>query len=489
MKMKSMHALRLLVNPGPGVCLGLVGVSLTLGCGGLGSEQELGTTVAEVKAAPNVDVRRSLAITDQPIVEAFSLERVLNQILDTAGVQGQTATELFQQWWDTQNPAPGEGYGPVCESEFNDYPLDCRPAPDEEGGQANCDPFETDSACAYIPIGLFMRFDLAPNDGDYCGEYRIIFARESGRDGGRDRNLLIFEAAMRNAHYQQGIRGCQKFVREWAELSEEDDISERKERLEALYFDGFKEWDPIVQYSNYGDNTKGVGQVRSNQFIQPGEERSWSLREFKIYRETVGSDYALRFLPQTVKVSPPGLLFNPDSSHPNAQAFQSDFIGQVESLAVSDLNQISMNNANIYNPGQSESSGANKDDYVAAFTGGTSTVFADAIQAELTALGSTLSPENIVARAQAMSCAGCHRLNDGLDIGGGLTWPVAGGFVHVSERDVDLEVAGGVTRFGISAALVDEFLPTRKQLLEDFLNEVPPPSQPAGAPLGRRWTH
>lgn len=51
------------------------------------------------------------------------------------------------------------------------------------------------------------------------------------------------------------------------------------------------------------------------------------------------------------------------------------------------------------------------------------------------------------------SCAGCHRLNNGVAVGGGLVWPKSLGFTHVSEQAT--EVVDGVTRFVISPALLN----------------------------------
>src|SRR5262245_4910374 len=96
----------------------------------------------------DVDPRRSLAVTEQPILDRFSLQRVLDQLVAQSGVRGLTSLELFQQWWDTQNPRPGLGLGPHCDdaingagqSVLNGFPYACRPAP-AEGGQATSDPF------------------------------------------------------------------------------------------------------------------------------------------------------------------------------------------------------------------------------------------------------------------------------------------------------------------------------------------------------------
>jgi hypothetical protein len=471
----------------------LIATAVLLGaCSASPDEQGVGLTTEAVQPSPVVDARRSLAITDQPTLTNFTLQRVLDQIIATSNVSGLSATTLFQQWWDTQNPPPGmdaDLLAPHCTGALNDYPYACRPAP-AEGAQASCDPFAAGSACAYIPVGLFMRFDLAPEDGSHCGEYRVVFAKESGRfpEGGQNRLFLIFEAALRNPHLNQGIRGCQKFVRAWAELSEESDQNERRQQLEAFYFDGYQEFDPVISYENFGDNPLSAGQVRTNQFVQPDAPRMWNLREFKLQKDC-SQGCKLRFVPVTDKVNPFGALFDPTSAHPSAFSFQSEFLTQVARLASADANAIGMNTSDAYNSGQSLAASLNNETNYPANFGATANAFRTAIQNELTAIGSTLTPDDIVNRAQVTACAGCHRFSNNTNLGGSITWPPSLGFTHVSERHADLETMSGVTRFKISDALVTLLLPHRKQLVEDYLNEVPRPAKPPKDPIGGRWTH
>lgn len=445
--------------------------------------------------APIVDARRSLAITDQPILQNFGLKRVLEQLILSSGVTGLSATTLFQQWWDTQNPGTGLGLGAHCNdsvdgsgyAQLNGYPYTCRPAP-AEGVEASCDPFAAGSTCAYIPIGLFMRFDLAPSDGSNCGEYRIVYARASGRTESQNRNLVIFEASMPNPHVLQGIRGCQKFVRSWAELSNESNLTKRRATLEEFYFTGHKEFVPVVSYQNFGDNPNGAGQIRTNQFMQPESPRVWSLREFKLIKSTAGAG-ALRFVPVSNKTNPFGPLFDGASTHANAAGFQAEFVTEVGRLAGAGIGDIGLKTTDLYNSGQSQAAGTvYETNYPVNFGDGTN-AFRTSIQIALTNLGSSLTPDDIVRRAQAMSCAGCHRFSSNIDIGGGLTWPASQGFTHISERDADLETVGGVTRFGISAALIDHLLPARKQLVENFLNDVPLPPRAPTDPIGGRFVH
>jgi hypothetical protein len=471
----------------------VIAIAVLLGAACASPDQDSIESIHQaVQPSPNVDARRSLAVTDQPTLANFTLQRVLDQIIATSGVSGLTATALFRQWWDTQNPPPGldaDLTAPHCHGSLNGYPYACRPAP-AEGAQASCDPFAAASACSYIPVGLFMRFDLAPEDGSHCGEYRVVFAKESGRfpDGNQDRSLLIFEATLRNSHLNQGIRGCQTFVRAWAELSEESDQDARREQLEKFYFDGYKEFDPVISYENFGDNPLSAGQVRTNQFVQPDQPRVWNLREFKLQKDC-SQGCKLRFVPVSDKVNPFGPLFDPASAHPNATSFQNSFLAQVARLSSANPNAIGMNSSDVFNSGQSLATSLSVETNYPANFGTEASPFRTAIQNQLTAIGSTLTPDNIVARAQTTACAGCHRFSNNANLGGSITWPASLGFTHISERDADLETVSGVTRFKISDALVNLLLPHRKQLVEDYLNDVPHPAKPPKDPLGGRWVH
>ncbi|HEY5373505.1 MAG TPA: hypothetical protein VIK01_07445 [Polyangiaceae bacterium] len=465
-----------------------------IGCSISNSESQSDTTVAEqaVKVV-TIDARRSLAVTEQTILSRFSLQRVLTQLAQQSGVPGLTATALFQQWWDTQNPNPGLFAGPHCDdtisegvgSSLNGYPYLCRAG--AEGTQAGCDPFSLNSPCAYIPIGLFNRFDQAPEDGSHCGEYRIVFAKQSGISSTNDRNLLIFEAALPNPHPQQGLKGCQQIVKTWADLTAQEDIQARASALESFYFDGQGIVPPVVSIENYGDNALGAGQIRSNQFSNT--TTGWSLREFKLYRTcSGGACSALLFTPATDKNNAFGPLFAPNSMYAAAPAFRAFFPSQVENLNAASVTGLDIDTTNAFNSGQSQASGTTAAEmrYPTWFGAAPSSLRTD-IQTQLTSLASSLMPDDVVARAQALSCAGCHRLSNGAALGGGLTWPNSLGFTHVTEKQT--EVVAGETRFMLSDALVSQFLPARKQILEDYMNGRPHPSKGPSHPLNAWRTH
>jgi hypothetical protein len=447
-------------------------------------------------AAPiDLDVRRSLVVTEQPILQGFTFERVMNQLVSQARVPGLTATTLFQRWWDSQNRAPGAFTDAAhCDDHsdgelttINDFPYDCRQAP-AEGSQATCNPF-TDAACAYIPVGLFNRFDLAPEDGSSCGEYRIVFAKATGQLDGRDRNLLIFEASMPNPEPRRGLAGCRPIVDFWAQLSLDADMASRAKKLEKFYFDGLGHGIPaVVDYRHFGDNNYGRGQVRTNQFVQAGIDNAvWTLREFKLYKDCERNHHAesckLDFVPVTDKVNPWGGLFADNATHEEAPKFQKKFLKQVDSLAASDLLSISMKVDDRFNSAQSHASSRNTDtNYLEHFDDAGN--FADDIQERLDDSGSELTPSDIVARAQTQSCAGCHQLSNNVSLGGGLVWPRSLNFVHVSEREP--ETVDGVERFRISEALTGTFLPHRKTVMEQYLRGR---HTHRGDTMGGRYSH
>ncbi|MFZ5896087.1 MAG: hypothetical protein ACOY0T_33835 [Myxococcota bacterium] len=455
-----------------------VGVAaLALGSSACGeSSPNAGAQRLEVQT---LDARRSLAVTEQVILQRFPLKRVLDQLVSQSNVGGLGSKRLFQQWWDTQNPKPGSFAGPHCDdsvdpalgSVLNSFPYSCRPAP-AEGVQSGCDPFAAGSACSYVPIGLFNRFDLAPENGAYCGEYRIVYAKESGIVDTGNRNLLIFEAAMPNPLPLLGLEGCRPLANFWANLSSIDDVNSRANLLEGFYFQGLLSvppFPPVVHVANFGDNASGRGQVRTNQFVQSVIPRIWSLREFKLLRSCglLGCSW-MRFVPVTAKSSPYGPLFDPLLPHARSAGFQNLLAQQVPGLVGNTIFDLSMSLPDTYNSGQSQANGL-ETNYLSQF-GIEASAFRGALTTALAAAGSSLTPENIVARVQALSCAGCHRISNAADLGEGMAWPSSLGFTHVTERET--ETVAGQARYVLSEALTQAFLPHRGEILQRYLDNT-----------------
>ena len=463
------------------VCQIAAAAAMLSACEGMPSEDEApqsdrggigmvppSTPIMQAPVSTPLDIRRSLAVTEKAILARFGGRRVFNTLVASNAGAGFTADQLFRQLWDTQNPAPGQpdlAGMPHCTDQgntLNGFPYVCRPS---EGRQAQPgSPINLDS---YGAVGLFNRFDLAPVDGNNCGEYRIVLAKLPFTPG--NRNFIIFEAVLPNPRADLGLEGCRPVAEFWAGLSTDADPQVRAGKLENFYFTGLPGFAPVVSMSHYGNNARSQGQVRTNQFLQgpPDAPRvPWMMREFKLVSDcTVQAACTLKFVPATVKTNPFGGLFNPASTDPRASAFQSHFVSQVASLAINDLNRFSHSVPDTFNAAQSDSQtlGA-PDDYVAQFGPGPS-AFHQAIGQELARVGSALTPRDVVARAQALSCGGCHQRNSGRPVGGGLTWPASANFVHSSEVDDPADPS----RFSISPALRDQFLPQRRSVLESFL--------------------
>ena len=423
------------------------------------------TTQAVVSPSQVIDARRSVAVTDTTILAQFSLPAVLNQLATQNGNPGFTGTLLFRQLWETQNTAATAGdLQPSAHctdngTTLNGFPNMCRP---QEGAQANAG--NATNINSYAAIGLFNRFDLAPNDGSNCGEYRIVFGKTSGGGG---RSFMIFEAILPNPRLELGLEGCRQVQAFWRDLSSTADINTRATALKNFYFTGLPGFSPVFAIENYGFNFAGAGQIRINMFIQP----LWDLKEFKLERQCPGGLCALKAIPVSVKVNPFGDLFNPASPNALAGEFQTHFVSQVPILALADINRFNYDVPDKFNTGHSDSqTGGAEDDYVANF-GTAANAFRTAIQNKLTSIGSALTPTQIVARAQALSCAGCHQRSNNAAIGGGFTFPPSAGFVQNTEFT---EAGPDGTRFQLSTALTGTFLPFRKGVIEEFLSAPHP---------------
>jgi hypothetical protein len=475
----------------------VVRTGLLLALLGCGTEADLEESLDNIQTArPQlIDVRRSLAVTDVEILKRFPLARVMDQLARDANVKGLTGIALFQQWWDTQNPGPGLGRGPHCDDQtdgsghptLNGYAYDCRPGP-SEGEQAKCASFD-DPACAYLPIGLFNRFDLAPENGAHCGEHRIIYAKQTGQTVRTDRNLVIFEGVLPNPFPRAGLQGCRRLIEAWAELSSIDRIDVRAERLERLFFHGSWPFPPVVRTASYGDNDQGYGQIRTNQFMISAAPFVWTLREFKLSSACNRQNRcsSAQVVPVTVKNNPTALLFGDPASDPRIADFQLQLVrDNVASLASTGLSDIAMSTPDAFNSAQSHSSGSAEMNFAALFST-QQTGLRSAIWRALGTLGSDITPEQLVARAHTQTCAGCHQLSNGEDLGGGLFWPASLGFVHVTEEAP--ETVDGQVRYRISPLLVSSFLPTRQRVMLDYLAERPWRRRGRGRTIGGRDTH
>jgi hypothetical protein len=463
------------------------------------------------------------------------------------------AAGLYQRLFDTNN-RKADGYvadGQHCDdvkdasgqAVLNGFPIEC---PRQEGRLADLKshhPFCSGTGCdPYTPVAITSRLDLAPPNGENCGQYRIVFAKGVGQEplatAGNplvlNRVMMIFEAVVPNPKPHRGLEGCAKVVKYWADLSKEDDPSERARKLDAFFFRGARGLDPALDWSHFTgavDPVTGVqmsGQIRANQFMMDpttgGGGQMWQLREYHLARTCSGAGKhrtcKLKVRMDPTLVNPPSSLFDETYQSPAALAFRDPwrkdgFIAQVPKLAAGDLNLIDLSGlSRAFNSGQSTSSPAfipgtpPLDDANYAIMFDPAGPFAANIQAALDRIKSPLTPTEIVRRAQTQACAGCHELStstapffggsaDANQIGGGLVWPDAAlgpevpglgrlaAFTQISDSLL-VPLADGVTcdtactacpetcqcAWAVSPALSTSFLPFRQKGMADFLSSL-----------------
>lgn len=429
-------------------------------------------------ATADLNIDRSLIVHDQATLNAadFSLISVMNQLAGQLNALNPSApvtnATLFARMWDTQNVPPGANAGgPNCTGNLNGFPVECRP----EGKQA----FNPTVALNnYHPIALVNRFDLRDKTGfKDCGEHRIIFGLNSLSIV--NRNFIIFEATLPNP--TPGIaNGCAPIVNFWKNLSNEPSAANRATALRNFYFNGIPSQGvrAVIDSRNYGI---GAGQIRTNQFI---EGTSWVLKEFKIAIE----NGVTLIKPVSDKNNPFGELFNTTRTDALATNFRSQFIIGIGNLLGSDLSSINLPaTGDQHNNGQSHANSPipAENDYLGhsvnffSASNPAPSDFRNAIQAELTKANSNLSVDQLLRRAMAMTCGGCHQpsgtLTGANSVGPNQSWPDTLGFVHVSES-VD-----STNAFPISPALRNVFLPARKIDMQNFINQLNAPAAPSNA--------
>jgi hypothetical protein len=399
---------------------------------------------------PAIDPRKSLIVTDQQILANFSLASVLPRLQPTDPGVHKTALQMFQQLWATYLAGGNfDAANPRCNDNFPQgaAPVECpRLAEGNLSTHANL-------LNEFVPTALVNRVDLMPANGAHCGEFRIVYARVPNT--ATSRALVIFEGALPNPNPAAGRKACLPVQQFWQNLSAQP-IATRATNLRNFYFSGLAGFSPVLTNANFGANNGQFGQVRANTFMQS----AWNLREFKMRPVCGVGTCQSTFQPATVKVTPLPSLFA-DFTDARTVSFQNEFITKVAGLAVNNLNTF-----NYVPSAQFNIADNNAQDPANLYPTRLGPLFRNRIQAELTRIGSPLTAAQIAARAEALSCSGCHQESNNVNLGGGLIFPPSLGFVHVGDST---EVGPEGTRFRISTALNSVFLPNRKAIMEQFL--------------------
>lgn len=412
----------------------------------------------------SLDARRSMVVTDVALLEGFTFQRFLDQLITRSGVHNLTSAQLFRQWFDTQNPKPGlaDASAPHCDDfvtggnfSFNGFPRRC---PTPEGALASM-PY---TAGEYFPIALTNRFDQTPADGSNCGQYRIIYAK---RLAPGLRLHVILEPVLRNPNPSAGLAGCRPVAQFWADLTKIDSVAERRAKLEQFYFDGIPGVAPVIDADHFSVTGGGI---RTTQIATVNAAPR--MYQFHVTKDCSAGDCTLRMTPDILPNMIFGSLFDSTDTSAQAKAFRDAFVEQVPSLAVRNANEFFMDIPKAYVIAESDPLDESKAfEYARPFSQSKTAApdFKNRIQAKLTSIGSTLTPEDIVHRAETQNCVGCHFFSG--PVGEGVQFPHSlDGIQHVTEDGS--EPGDGGQRFVISTGMRDTYIPHRMQILIDFLN-------------------
>jgi hypothetical protein len=412
----------------------------------------------------SLDARRSMVVTDVALLQGFTFQRFLDQLITRSGVHNLTSAQLFRQWFDTQNPKPGlaDASAPHCddfmtngESSFNGFPRRC---PTPEGALASM-PYTSGE---YFPIALVNRFDQTPADGSNCGQYRIIYAK---RLAPGLRLHMILEPVLRNPNPSAGLAGCRPVAQFWADLTKIDSVAERRTKLEQFYFDGIPGVAPVIDADHFSVTGGGI---RTTQIATVNAAPR--MYQFHVTKDCSAGDCTLRMTPDVLPNMVFGSLFDSTDTSAQAKAFRDAFVEQVPSLAVRNANEFFMDIPRAYVIAESDPLDESKAfEYAKPFSQSKVAApdFKNRIQAKLTSIGSTLTPEDIVHRAETQNCVGCHFFSG--PVGEGVRFPHSlDGIQHVTEDGFEPGDSG--QRFPISTGMQDTYIPHRMQILIDFLN-------------------
>jgi hypothetical protein len=422
----------------------------------------------------------SLVINDPQVLEMTGIDlHAAFSLLSTFGGTGDPAVELFRQLWDSQRSVSSMGLPFFCTGEINGFPIVC----DQPGTEVGTwDEFSvSDEMRNYRLTAVVNRLDLHNNWQD-CGEHRLVFALQNG---GPQRKFINLEARLPNP-MPGDIQGCRPAIDFWRDIANLSG-SNQAQRLNEFFYGGTMFPERAIAPENF---TTDRGQIRTTQFW--GDE--WLFKEHKLEEycgpinsgESSGGEPCRHWVRTvSVKENPFGELFNPQVAmfggmfSAIAQDFQQWFPQNLASLLTNNPAEMHNRVEDRFNHGQSHASGPHQfeNDYLAHFNGEHWSPFGMdiqmAIQGHHNADGSPITVENILARATAMTCAGCHapdsflsnfrgqigtlELPDGTWIN---EWPLSHDFVHINEQGE------------LSPGMLEVFLPARSALFEGMVGDL-----------------
>ncbi|HRI69164.1 MAG TPA: hypothetical protein PK156_33265 [Polyangium sp.] len=458
---------------------------------------------------PNIVVdpnSRALIVTDPEVLARFSLERVLQQLIDRSGMPN-TPLQLMQELFDTQNSI-GTGVFPGvthCDDPTN-IAFRSAPAafcPRAEGKLATSTGFfQEGHPDSFVPVALVNRFDLTPAAGSNCGEHRIMFAKLSGQTNPNERVFLAFEGVIDNVVSSDTLVGCRPIAALWASLATETNLQVIGDRMEALYFNGYAGFSPVVSPEHYSSSLFGgeddgggygdkTGHPRHGQLrVSEGMQEPWEFREFHIgFGSVPNPEPVFAFQPVTTKNNPRAELFDPSVINSDSEGFRAQLLQELPTLAAKETFGIQFAPQNSrWNAGASMITSNPAADFTSrAFDGEAGQTFWTQIQTAINEQNldrdcppdDPLYPEHLMQRVSMLSCAGCHApeqyLGSSRSLGCGQTWPLVSQRAHIDERGQ------------LSPAMTDNFLPRRAEILSMYLQACDIPAIQASLQPAERF--
>lgn len=364
----------------------------------------------------------ALLITDPVVLAKVPLERVIDQINEAGGMDVE-ATLTMQRLFDTMNDTAGGRFTDTFHCDDLNNPAfqtkaeDTFTCPRAEGALADSEGFfKEGDPDFFFPVAIVNRFDLTPLDGTRCGQYRIIYAKQSGLTDPANRVFLIFEAAVMSP-----TPGCLESCRPIADFlkglegGSSDDVAAQ---IEHFFFTGISSFLPVVHPMHYGimGEDEGYGGHEGGQIrVSMHMEDPWDMREMRLGTSPSGDE--MMVVPATVKNSPAAAFFDPTNPSWTAEVIRNELLPlSLPGLASDELTGIQMFTPGHANGVESVLAGEKKNDYYAAATQGGDTSLVESIDAMIAngdynagcPSGDPLDAEAILKRATALSCAGCH---------------------------------------------------------------------------------
>ena len=210
-----------------------------------GSREDLGAACDETRSVSSDG--SALLVRDPAALSSVTLERVLAQLIATAG--GSSAPqELLKRLFDSINTRQMGVFADNfhCDDVDRGFPnarvIDCPRAEGKLASSASL--LKSDAPDSFVPVAIVNRFDLARRAFRTCGEYRVVFAKQSGRTDPMNRLMMIFEGVLPNP--RAGIAGCRPVTEFWAGLDALAEPADRAARLEEFLFDGLPGFAPLI---------------------------------------------------------------------------------------------------------------------------------------------------------------------------------------------------------------------------------------------------